>query len=203
MNLVKSVSITGSQTLTDTSKNEGLVPAALSVIVASHDLCAVAQEFVDNTDRNFERILILAKTLGSTSLKLMFAGTSKGDILSDSYFDFQTAGKSITESSSLLVAALDSMYRTREEVPIVQKARKESAVVAKVMEMDAKINVIRMEKELERARYFHVYRRMGLIGSRKTKFDGVQEVEHVVLRATPKKVVTETSKGLSELEQAR
>jgi I/LWEQ domain len=143
----------------DGTWSDGLVSAAKLVVEATHDLCEAANQAAKN-NLDVEFVVVSARNVSSATIKLITAASVRADKFSQSHTRLQAAGKSVIDATAQLVAAADSTRNPKEDEEIVLP---KSEAKIKAAEMDAQVNILRMEKELERARH-------GLAGMRKAKY---------------------------------
>lgn len=150
----------------DGTWNEGLISGARLVANAIKDLTEAANEAVNgNVER--ERVIIAAKAVSASTAKLISASVAQSDVYSQTQVRLKAAGQSIKNAANQLVKATEESIAFEEPVAVdegasVPEGKKTTA--ARVQEMEAQMSILKMEKELEKAR-------MKLAAVRKGKYD--------------------------------
>ncbi|KAI8799801.1 hypothetical protein BJ742DRAFT_115886 [Cladochytrium replicatum] len=145
----------------DGTWNEGLVSAAKQVAAATQDLCEVAAEAAKAKAGKGpavprERIIVASRQVGAATTQLITAAQVSGDPNSSVQIRLRAAGKAVTGATEQLVRAAEEAIKFDDTETSSKIAPSSSAVTsptnAKVLEMEAQMSVLKMEKELERAR---------------------------------------------------
>ncbi|TPX50472.1 hypothetical protein SeLEV6574_g00877 [Synchytrium endobioticum] len=136
----------------DGTWSDGLVSAAKAVAAATGDLCQAADAAVKgNVDR--ERVIVAARNVSASTTQLLAAASSSVDPSSQSQIRLQAAGKAVVCASENLVKAADQAEALDDiDSVIASDLIKGGAANAKIQEMEAQVNILKMEKELDTAR---------------------------------------------------
>ncbi|KAH6575177.1 hypothetical protein BASA50_007534 [Batrachochytrium salamandrivorans] len=158
---------TDSMYFSDGTWSDGLVSAARLVAASTSDLCDAANDAVKGNVQR-DRVIVCAKNVSSSTVQLLTAAAVRSDPTSQAQIRLRAAGKAVTDATEMLVEAAkcDSSGMDEEEEENAANLRADassSATRAKVLEMEAQMNILRMEKELERAR-------VGLAAVRKGRY---------------------------------
>ena len=136
----------------DGTWREGLVSAARLVVEATQSLYEAANEAAKNV-LDIEFVIVSAKAVSSATVQLITAASVKADPNSKAHMKLKSAGKSVTDATDMLVLAAKSANcepnTLADEKPLEAAP---ASTKTKVAEMDTMVNILRMEKELERAR---------------------------------------------------
>ncbi|KAJ3025177.1 UNVERIFIED_CONTAM: Talin-1 [Siphonaria sp. JEL0065] len=161
----------------DGTWSDGLVSAAKQVALATSDLCESANQAVKGeTNNSHERVIASAKAVASTTTQLIAASKSSVgvDANSQAQLRLRAAGKAVTHATDQLVKAAEEAgaFNSFNESDVLTganlKALGTSEASAKAMEMDAQVSILKMEKELEKAR-------AKLAAVRKGKYDAKRQ----------------------------
>jgi talin len=136
----------------DGTWNDGLVSAARRVATTTNDLCDVANETLKGKlDR--ERVIVSAKAVSACTAQLMTAAIVKADPNSQGQIRLRAAGKSVaTVTDQLVKVATEAMAFDDTETISTQSKASIGLARERIMEMDAQVSILKMEKELEKAR---------------------------------------------------
>ncbi|KAI8930298.1 hypothetical protein BC831DRAFT_440033 [Entophlyctis helioformis] len=135
----------------DGTWSDGLVSSAKQVAAATADLCEAANEAVKGNVQR-ERVIVCAKGVSTSTVQLLTAAAVRSDPSLQSQIRLRAAGKAVTDATELLVEAAKANAATEDEAMSTMTETPTSATRNKVIEMEAQMNILRMEKELERAR---------------------------------------------------
>lgn len=135
----------------DSAWSEGLVSAAKEVVDATRDLCEAANSAVKGENVS-EQVMACATNVGAATARLLTAATVRGgDLTSASQVRLRAAGKAVTNATDQLAQSAKAFVASDEgEVSIFGTIRGKAG--QKAMEMDAQVSVLKMEKELSKAR---------------------------------------------------
>ena len=147
----------------DGTWSDGLVSAAKAVAYATGDLCESADAAVKGTVER-ERVIASAKSVSIATTQLLTAAAVKTDPDSQTQIRLRAAGKSIKNATEQLVKAAENALVFEDDGETATKAMKDGVNVTKIKEMEAQMNVYKMEQELEKAR-------LKLAGVRKNRYD--------------------------------
>ncbi|TPX31993.1 hypothetical protein SmJEL517_g04801 [Synchytrium microbalum] len=135
----------------DGTWSDGLVSAAKAVAAATGDLCAAADAAVKgNVDR--ERVIVAARNVSASTTQLLSAAATSVDPNSQSQIRLQAAGKAVTSAADQLCKAADQSMMFDDAEQITSDLMKGGATNSRVVEMEAQVSILKMEKELENAR---------------------------------------------------
>ncbi|KAJ3220116.1 Talin-1 [Dinochytrium kinnereticum] len=149
----------------DGTWNEGLVSAAKQVAVATSDLCESANQAVKGNLQR-ERVIASAKAVSASTAQLLAAATAKADPNSQAQIRLRAAGKGVTNATNQLVkASEEALAFTETEQITAQVQSPGGTTTARILEMEAQVSILKMEKELEKAR-------AKLAAVRKGRYDG-------------------------------
>ncbi|KAJ3073819.1 Talin-1 [Podochytrium sp. JEL0797] len=173
---VGGATLTKAAYFSDGTWSDGLVSAAKQVAMATSDLCDSAnQAMKGGTNNSHERVIASAKAVATTTAQLIAASSSSAgiDTKSQAQVRLRAAGKAVTHATDQLVkAAEDAGAFNFNEADVLSganlKTLASSEASAKAMEMDAQVSILRMEKELEKAR-------AKLAAVRKGKYDAKRQ----------------------------
>ncbi|KAJ3168398.1 Talin-1 [Geranomyces variabilis] len=150
----------------DGTWSDGLVSAAKMVAGATSDLCETANQAIKGKLER-ERVVVGAKAVSASTAQLLSAATARADPNSQAQIRLRAAGKSVTTATESLVRAAEEnmAFEDAEQFSTLMAAgAKGGATQSRVAEMDAQVAILKMEKELERAR-------LKLASVRKGKYD--------------------------------
>ncbi|XP_047038265.1 talin-1 isoform X7 [Helicoverpa zea] len=128
--------------------SEGLVSAARLVAAAAHSLVEAGSALVQGAGSE-ERLISSARQVASSTAQLLVACKVKADPSSESTRRLQAAGAEVIRSTDNLVRAARDAIQTEEERSLVLNRRMVGGIA---QEIDARSEVLRIEKELEEAR---------------------------------------------------
>ncbi|KAI9103042.1 hypothetical protein DFS34DRAFT_671082 [Phlyctochytrium arcticum] len=153
----------------DGTWSDGLVSAAKMVAGATGDLCEAANQALKGKVER-ERIIVSAKAVSASTAQLLTSATVRGDSNSQAQIRLRAAGKAVTSATDNLVRAAESnmAFDDAEQFSTMISAtggNSGGVMQTRVAEMEAQVAILKMEKELERAR-------MKLASVRKGKYDG-------------------------------
>jgi talin len=106
-------------------------------------------------------VIVAAKSVSSSTAHLLTAAMIKADSQSPSQKRLNAAGRAVTNATNALVKA---SVQTDEDSLVWSDNTLGSATASKVNEMEAQMSILKMEKELDRAR-------VKLASVRKGKYD--------------------------------
>jgi len=137
----------------DPTWSEGLISAAKSVANATAALVQVANDAVTgNTEAgNEEALIAVSKAVASATAQLVAAARAKSDPNSPSQAKLMVASKAVSNATSLLVAAAKAAS-AQDEVEDEVDYTKMNPMGVKVKEMEQQMLILRLEKDLEKAR---------------------------------------------------
>jgi len=124
-------------------RSEGLVSEANKVASSTKELCDAVN------GNNHDRVTVAAKNVASATSHLLTAAMIKADASSPSQKRLQAAGKAVTNATTALIKV--SAESTDVDVEWIDNAS-QSAIGSKVQEIEAQMSILKMEKELDRAR---------------------------------------------------
>ncbi|KAI8906214.1 hypothetical protein DFJ77DRAFT_477968 [Powellomyces hirtus] len=164
----------------DGTWSDGLVSAAKMVAGATSDLCETANGAIKGKLER-ERVIVGAKAVSASTAQLLSAATARADANSQAQIRLRAAGKSVTTATDTLVRAAEEnmAFEDAEQFSTIMNATGSGAggargvAQSRVAEMDAQVAILKMEKELERAR-------MKLASVRKNKYDAAQKKDAAV-----------------------
>ncbi|KAJ3111738.1 hypothetical protein HDU96_005400 [Phlyctochytrium bullatum] len=155
----------------DGTWSEGLVSAAKHVAAATNDLCEVSHQAVQGTVAR-ERLIVSARSVSATTAQLLAAATIQTDMNSQAQIRLRAAGKAVTTATNQLVkAAEEAMAFTETEQLYAQVQSPTSTTTSRILEMEAQVSILKMEKELEKAR-------AKLAAVRKGKYDAGRDAKN-------------------------
>ncbi|KAJ1537201.1 Talin-1, partial [Nowakowskiella sp. JEL0078] len=139
----------------DGTWSDGLVSAAKSVAEATRDLCEVAGQAMKGVVPR-ERIIVASKQVSAATVQLITAAGVRADPNDTAQIRLRAAGKAVTSTTEQLVKAVEEALKFDATDQIASDlwsgSEPVSATSAKVMEMEAQVSILKMEKELEKAR---------------------------------------------------
>ncbi|KAJ3091552.1 Talin-1, partial [Quaeritorhiza haematococci] len=141
----------------DGTWSDGLVSAAKLVAQATQDLCDAANQAMKGNVRR-ERVIVSAKGVSSATAQLLTAAMVRADPNSQSQIRLKAAGKAVTNATDQLVKAAEESMAFEDEMggaataPAAAGGEGSNKTSARVMEMEAQMSILKMEKELEKAR---------------------------------------------------
>merc|ERR1719510_1363438 len=130
--------------------SEGLVSAARLVAAATHNLCEAANALVKGHTSE-EKLIGAAKQVAGSTAQLLLACKVKADPESQSMKRLENASHAVRKATDNLVKAAQQAIDEQGDDPD-SVALNTSAVNNVVEEINARSEVLRMEKELEMAR---------------------------------------------------
>lgn len=128
--------------------SEGLISAARMVAAATHSLVESANSLVQGFSTE-EKLISSAKQVASSTAQLLVACKVKADPESDSTKRLQTAGNAVKRATDNLVRAAQQAIQHEEERSLVLNRRIVGGIA---QEINARSEVLRIERELEEAR---------------------------------------------------
>ncbi|XP_043467434.1 talin-1 isoform X2 [Leptopilina heterotoma] len=128
--------------------SEGLISAARLVAAATHSLVESANALVQGISSE-EKLISSAKQVASSTAHLLVACKVKADPDSDSTKRLQAAGNAVKRATDNLVRAAQQAIQQEEERSLVLNRRMVGGIA---QEINARSEVLRIERELEEAR---------------------------------------------------
>ncbi|XP_064292942.1 talin-1 isoform X8 [Plodia interpunctella] len=128
--------------------SEGLISAARLVAAAAHSLVEAANALVQGVGSE-ERLISSARQVAESTAQLLVACKVKADPSSESTRRLQAAGAEVIRSTDNLVRAARDAIHCEDERSLVLNRRMVGGIA---QEIDARSEVLRIEKELEEAR---------------------------------------------------
>lgn len=128
--------------------SEGLISAARLVAAATHSLVESANALV-NGIASEERLISAARQVASSTAQLLVACKVKADPDSEITKRLQAAGNAVKRATDNLVRAAQQAIHHDDERSLVLNKRMVGGIA---QEIDARTEVLRIEKELEEAR---------------------------------------------------
>ena len=132
----------------------GLISAAQAVGGTTQDLVSAANGFVKKEKEYDEEMLIAsAKQVAAATARLMAASRAKSDPFSDSHKNLAEASKAVAAATQALVDAAKMAGQALAEPEVVEAFVDDiSAVQARKQQLKAQAEMLRLERELEKAR---------------------------------------------------
>lgn len=127
--------------------SEGLISAARMVAAATHSLVESANALVQGVSSE-EKLISSAKQVASSTAQLLVACKVKADPDSDSTKRLQAAGNAVKRATDNLVRAAQQAIQQEEDRSILNRRM----VGGIAQEINARTEVLRIERELEEAR---------------------------------------------------
>lgn len=128
--------------------SEGLISAARLVAAATHSLVEAAQNLVQGSGTE-EMLISSAKQVASSTAQLLIACKVKSDPNSESGRRLQAAGNAVIKSTEHLVRAAQQAIEGEEEHTL---RLNRNMVDGMAQEINARSEVLKMERQLEEAR---------------------------------------------------
>ncbi|KZC14530.1 Talin-1 [Dufourea novaeangliae] len=128
--------------------SEGLISAARMVAAATHSLVESANALVQGVSSE-EKLISSAKQVASSTAQLLVACKVKADPDSESTKRLQQAGNAVKRATDNLVRAAQQAIQQEEERSLVLNRRMVGGIA---QEINARTEVLRIERELEEAR---------------------------------------------------
>lgn len=128
--------------------SEGLISAARLVAAATHSLVEAAQNLVQGVGTE-EMLISSAKQVASSTAQLLIACKVKSDPNSESGRRLQAAGNAVIKSTDNLVRAAQQAIEGEEEHTL---RLNRNMVDGMAQEINARSEVLKMERQLEEAR---------------------------------------------------
>jgi len=128
--------------------SEGLISAARLVAAATHSLVESANALVQGVSSE-EKLISSAKQVASSTAQLLVACKVKADPDSESTKRLQAAGNAVKRATDNLVRAAQQAIQQEEDRSLVLNRRMVGGIA---QEIDARSEVLRIERELEEAR---------------------------------------------------
>ena len=131
--------------------NDGLVSAAKLVANATGELCDAANKNIKGTVEP-ERVIATARAVSASTVQLVTAAAVRCDPYAKSSIGLSAAGKAVSDAIEELVKS--AKKKMAEDTVPADVPDEHSPGVARsvIAEMEAQMNMLRMEKELDRAR---------------------------------------------------
>ncbi|KAL7753755.1 sla2 Src-like adaptor 2 [Sorochytrium milnesiophthora] len=131
---------------------EGLISAAKAIAVATTNLVETADGLVRKT-HNMEQLMVSAEEVAAATAQLMAASRVKAIQGSKTQDQLEVAATAVTNASKLLVrAAKEASRKAQEEREAGVDYKKLSAHELKTQEMEQKVMILTLEKDLAAAR---------------------------------------------------
>lgn len=136
----------------DGTWSEGLVSAAKHVASSTQELCEVANQ--ETKGNNSDAVIVAAKAVSASTVQLLTAAMVKADAQSQSQMRLRAAGKAVTNATNQLVKASEESMAFSDSNSLVwtDANTSKSDTASKVVEMEAQMSILKMERELDRAR---------------------------------------------------
>lgn len=128
--------------------SEGLISAARLVAAATHSLVESANALVQGISSE-EKLISAAKQVASSTAQLLVACKVKADPDSETTKRLQAAGNAVKRATDNLVRAAQQAIQHDEERSLILNKRMVGGIA---QEINARSEVLRIEKELEEAR---------------------------------------------------
>ncbi|XP_075218972.1 talin_middle and talin-RS domain-containing protein rhea isoform X1 [Lycorma delicatula] len=128
--------------------SEGLISAARLVAAATHSLVESANSLVQGVSSE-EKLVSSAKQVASSTAQLLVACKVKADAESDTTKRLQAAGNAVKRATDNLVRAAQQAIQQEEVRSLVLNRRMVGGIA---QEINARSEVLRIERELEEAR---------------------------------------------------
>ncbi|XP_014214953.1 talin-2 [Copidosoma floridanum] len=128
--------------------SEGLISAAKMVAAATHSLVESANDMVQGYSGE-DRLVSSAKQVAGSTAQLLVACKVKADSDCESTKRLQAAGSAVKRATDSLVRASQQVVQREEQAPLVLNERIVGGIA---QEIDARSEVLRIERELEEAR---------------------------------------------------
>ncbi|XP_053998838.1 talin-1 isoform X2 [Hylaeus anthracinus] len=128
--------------------SEGLISAARMVAAATHSLVESANALVQGVSSE-EKLISSAKQVASSTAQLLVACKVKADPDSDSTKRLQAAGNAVKRATDNLVRAAQQAIQQEEDRSLILNRRMVGGIA---QEINARSEVLRIERELEEAR---------------------------------------------------
>lgn len=128
--------------------SEGLISAARMVAAATHSLVESANTLIQGFSSE-EKLISSAKQVASSTAQLLVACKVKADPESESTKRLQAAGNAVKRATDNLVRAAQQAIQNEEERSLILNRRIVGGIA---QEINARSEVLRIEKELEEAR---------------------------------------------------
>ncbi|KAJ3225658.1 Talin-1 [Chytriomyces hyalinus] len=143
----------GKAYFSDGTWSNGLVSAAKQVAQSTAELCEAANNAVKDKCE-MEMVSVKAKAVATSTAQLISAAAANSEVHSQSQIGLKAAGKAVTHATDQLVKAAQDAGVSFSESDILSgtNLKDVGSTSARVMEMDAQVSILKMEKELEKAR---------------------------------------------------
>lgn len=143
----------------DGTWSEGLVSAAKQVVAWTHELCESANMAIKG-DVQPERVIAASKNVGASTAQLLSAATAKVDQNSQTQIRLRAAARAVTQATDQLVkSAQENM--ALEDTDAFTESLKDGVANSRAQELEAQMNILKMEKDLEKARNKLLFIRKG------------------------------------------
>ncbi|KAJ8686379.1 hypothetical protein QAD02_022173, partial [Eretmocerus hayati] len=175
--------------------SEGLISAARTVAAATHSLVESANSLVQGHSSE-EKLISSAKQVASSTAQLLVACKVKAEPESENTKRLQAAGNAVKRATDNLVRAAQQAIQHEEERSLILNRRIVGGIA---QEIDARSEVLRIERELEEARG-------RLTAIRQAKYrnrnDGSSDAEQEAPeRCSPLQLFDYSSSGIDEHHQ--
>ncbi|RKO99778.1 hypothetical protein CXG81DRAFT_4250, partial [Caulochytrium protostelioides] len=135
----------------DGTWSDGLVSAAKMVAAATSDLCDAANQAIKGNVQR-ERVIVAAKSVNASTMQLLTAAMVRSDPSSASQIRLNAAGKAVQSATDQLVKAAEENMAFEDAGIVTTVAKPKGLANTRVAEMEAAMSVLKMERELEKAR---------------------------------------------------
>ena len=144
----------------DGTWSDGLVSAAKVVVASVGDLVTLVNDSAKGKSQP-EKIVVVARSIASSCAHLIASASVKVELESPAQLRLKAAGKQVTGAVENLVKTVEEKIQPDDNA--LFNDAKQSGVKGRIGEMDAQTEILKMERELERARN-------RLAGMRKDKY---------------------------------
>ncbi|ORX59304.1 hypothetical protein BCR36DRAFT_408797 [Piromyces finnis] len=143
----------------DGTWSEGLVSAAKQVCAWTHELCESANMAIKGNVQP-ERVIAASRNVAASTTHLLSAATAKVDQNSQTQIRLRAAARAVTQATEQLVkSAQENM--ALEDTDAFTESLKDGVANSRAQELEAQMNILKMEKDLEKARNKLLYIRKG------------------------------------------
>ena len=131
---------------------EGLISAAKAVAAATQKLVMVANDVAEGrTEGAEEALIVAARAVSAATAQLVAATASKSDPNSSTQAGLNAAAKAVQNATAMLVAAAKALMKLVDDSSKIDYSRL-SVHQFKVKEMEQQTLILKLEKEVDRAR---------------------------------------------------
>jgi len=142
----------GKKYMADPTWANGLISAAQNVAGSVSQLVKSANESIQGKAQSEEALVNSAKAVATATAHLVAASRAKSDPDSRAQQTLKNAAKAVSNATSQLVNAANAAGQYKQEVEVIIEEPDPELIGGKAKELEQQMKILKLEKELERAR---------------------------------------------------